>query len=203
MSSDAGRAGRWAERRETGVAPPGASWHARVVKSLLVAFVLGLALATPAPAGAADDHPPGGYEDPDAEFDEPVEGAKRLEGRLLAPCCWDSSRQTLDIHGSPVANQLRREIRSRLRAGETPEAVEADLVRRYSPKILAVPPGNPLREIGIALSVLVVLGAAGAVSLLVRWRRRGQAEGIPTPPGDRDEWDERLDAELREVDDRP
>ena len=43
-----------------------------------------------------------------------VEGASRLEGRIMAPCCWT---QTIDIHGSEPAYELRREIRKRLKAG--------------------------------------------------------------------------------------
>ena len=89
---------------------------------------------------------------PDESFNEYVPGAARLEGRLLAPCCWDASRQTIDVHGSPIANELRREIRHRLKAGENPEAIEADLVRRYTTKILAVPPNNPMPHLGTVLA---------------------------------------------------
>jgi cytochrome c-type biogenesis protein CcmH/NrfF len=178
------------------------TWHARPVSRALFALLSGLSLGLVSPAWAdGPEHASGNFSEPDAEFDEPVEGAKRLEGRLLAPCCWDSSRQTLDIHGSPIANQLRREIRGRLRTGESPEAIEADLVKRHGEKILAVPPGNPLKEIGIGLTVLVLLGGAGAASMLFRWRRRSQREAPPAPERtERDEWDERLDRELGEVD---
>jgi cytochrome c-type biogenesis protein CcmH len=171
----------------------------RTVKRFgIVWVVLAMGLAPVAAAEPAHID----YEVPDAEFDEPIEGAKRLEGRLLAPCCWDSSRQTLDIHGSPVANQLRREIRSRLRAGQSPDVIEADLVARYGEKILAVPTGNPLREVGIGLSVLVVLGAVGVGTILGRWRRRsdGDVKRVGDPNAKRDEWDDRLDEELRDVD---
>src|SRR5258706_5187557 len=108
---------------------------------------------------------------PNASFNEYVPGATVLEGQLLAPCCWDSSRQTLDIHGSPIANELRREIRARLRAGETPDAVEADLVRRYTTKILAVPPDSPLPEMGKVLLVLMVGAGAFAATRVAKWRR--------------------------------
>jgi len=135
---------------------------------------------------------------PDESFNEYVPGAARLEGRLLAPCCWDASRQTLDIHGSPIANELRREIRHRLKAGETPDAIEADLVRRYTTKILAVPPDNPLPRVGTILAI-GLLGAGGAAATLIaRWRRRAREGLQPQMAGDgpSDEWDERLDEEL-------
>jgi cytochrome c-type biogenesis protein CcmH len=165
--------------------------------------VLCATLALSPVAAAADPAAPHqGYSEPDPnEFRTYVRGADRLEGRLLAPCCWDSSRQTLDIHGSPVATALRREIRSRLRAGETPEAVEADLVRRYSKKILAVPEGNPLRQLGIVLTAALIVAAFGVGNLLLRWRRRS-AVAAPAPAtkepaaAKRDKWDERLENEL-------
>jgi cytochrome c-type biogenesis protein CcmH len=140
---------------------------------------------------------------PDEAFTEYVPGASRLEGRLLAPCCWDSSRQTLDIHGSPIANELRREIRRRLKAGESPDSVEADLVKRYTTKILAAPPDSPVAHLGTFLS-FGLLGAGGLAAVLVaRWRRRGPGPKSKSEPGptSRDEWDERLDDELREPDD--
>jgi cytochrome c-type biogenesis protein CcmH len=140
---------------------------------------------------------------PDEAFTEYVPGASRLEGRLLAPCCWDSSRQTLDIHGSPIANELRREIRRRLKAGETPDSVEADLVKRYTTKILAAPPDSPIAHLGTLLSFGLV-GAGGLAAVLVaRWRRRSpeqKAAGSDAATS-RDEWDERLDDELREPED--
>jgi cytochrome c-type biogenesis protein CcmH/NrfF len=162
-------------------------------------------LVSSAAFAADDDHgsAANAYSAPDDSFDDPVEGASRLEGRLLAPCCWDTSRQTLDIHGSPVANQLRREIRSRLRAGETAAAIEADLVRRYSTKILAVPPGNPLKEVGIFLSVGLVLAGAGIGSVLWKWKRRSTPDAPPAPRTEsdvRDPWDDELEKELEKID---
>src|SRR5262245_9645491 len=59
---------------------------------------------------------------PPEDLSDYVPGAARLEGRLLAPCCWI---QTLDVHGSEVAVGLRTEIRHRLRAGESAGAIEA------------------------------------------------------------------------------
>src|SRR5215216_4728830 len=64
-----------------------------------------------------------------------VPGASRLEGRIMAPCCWN---QTIDIHGSEPAYELRREIRKRLKAGESADTIEASFVKRFGPKILAV-----------------------------------------------------------------
>src|ERR1700690_4185349 len=82
---------------------------------------------------------------PPTDIGEKVPGAERLEGRLLAPCCW---AQTLDIHGSDIATSLRREIRTRLKAGESADAIEASLVARYGEKMRAVPDRVPLDTMG-------------------------------------------------------
>ncbi|HEX7668689.1 MAG TPA: cytochrome c-type biogenesis protein CcmH [Polyangiaceae bacterium] len=167
-----------------------------VVFALSLGATAGLGVAGVAAAAPAHVDVP-----PDESFKEFVPGASRLEGRLLSPCCWDSSRQTLDIHGSPIANELRREIRTRLRAGETPEAVEADLVRRYTTKILAVPADSPLPEVGKVLLILLVGAGAFAATRVAKWRRQSKAmapaapSGAAAPP---DEWDARIDSEIND-----
>ncbi|HVU02116.1 MAG TPA: cytochrome c-type biogenesis protein CcmH [Polyangiaceae bacterium] len=163
---------------------------------LLPAALLVAATAARAAQPAHVDVPP------DESFKEYVPGAARLEGRLLAPCCWDTSRQTLDIHGSPIANELRREIRTRLRAGETPDAIEADLVNRYTTKILAVPPDSPLTSMGPVLVAGLGLAGLFAASRVAKWRKSaGVPAGSPaTSPAAPDEWDARIDQALEDED---
>lgn len=159
-------------------------------------LLIGCWFGLSSPALADQDHAPApaGSVVNDDEF---VPGAKRLEGRLLAPCCWDSSKQTLDVHDSPVAHELKREIRRRLKAGETPDAIEADLVGRYGEKLRAVPEGNPLKRLALLLALLVGGAGVGLGYMLVRWKRR-TGDNLPTPDPDakRDKWDDELDAEL-------
>src|ERR1051325_4864412 len=144
------------------------------------AFLLGAALSI-APAWAlAQGDPEAPPEDP-AKYAEELQGyvpgASALEGRIIAPCCWT---QTIDIHGSEVSNDLRREIRKRLKAGETSEAIEASLVQRYGPRILAVPPGSPLKTVATLLALGMVGAGAAAFMMLRRWRgRRVAPAGIP------------------------
>lgn len=94
---------------------------------------------------------------PDASI---TAAAVDLQRRLIAPCCW---RETLDIHTSPTATELRHEIRSRLQAGESSLAIERSLVDRYGPKLRATLPDN----LGYWLCALVVASGLFAV----RWLR--------------------------------
>jgi cytochrome c-type biogenesis protein CcmH len=166
----------------------------------MLTLVSGLGLVTVASADAPTRHVDA---TPNASFDEYVPGASYLEGRLLAPCCWDTSRQTLDIHGSPIANELRTEIRRRLKAGETTDAIQEDLVRRYTTKILAVPPDNPLPRMGTVLSIGLLGAGALAARMVLRWRKKSLSAPVAPIPATaagptHDEWDDRLDRELDE-----
>lgn len=129
-----------------------------------------------------------------------VPGASRLEGRIMAPCCWN---QTIDIHGSEPAYELRREIRRRLKGGESSDTIEASLVQRYGTKILAVPDSSPLG--GLATLLAVTFGGVGVAGyfMLKRWSRK-PGGGTPKRGAEpkRDELDERLDRELSEIRDQ-
>jgi cytochrome c-type biogenesis protein CcmH len=139
----------------------------RSSRSRLCALAFSAALCAAMPAAfAAPDHGP---EEHEAITFEYVPGAAALEGKIIAPCCWN---QIIDIHGSPSSTQLRVEIRKRLKNGETPEAIQQSIVDRYGEKVLAVKPGSKLGSTGVLLAI--VMGAAGvfAFSLLRRWRDR-------------------------------
>lgn len=170
---------------------------------LIAVAVVSLALGLPALAlaGADREAPPTDAAKYAEELQGYVPGAQVLEGRIMAPCCW---QQTIDIHGSEIANDLRLSIRRRLKSGETTEAIEASLVDQYGPKILAVPPGSPLKTVATLLAL--VMGGAGAAAfmMLKRWRERALVPaGGPAPEkaaGDA-QLEARLDAELKALDD--
>ncbi len=128
--------------------------------------------------------------------------ARALEERLRAPCC---RSQLLDAHESEVTRELRREIRTRLSAGETSTVLEADFVRRYGADIVAVPrdrdPRNPL---SLTLFALLALTATWLVVRGLRWVRNGRSASVRTAPTESaresDALDAKLDAELRALD---
>lgn len=116
---------------------------------LLAALVIGCRTESPRP----DPH------------EAAVRSEQELERRLIAPCCW---RETLDVHSSPLATELRAELRRRFTAGESADRIEADLVKRYGSRIQAHLP----ESLGTWLVLAVAL--FGAVFLGFYARRRKQ-----------------------------
>jgi len=163
-----------------------------------MSLLLFSAVLAAAPAVAADEpHAPPASS---AGTFEEVDGARALEGHIMAPCCWT---QTIDIHGSEISNELRREIRTRLKAGETADAITQDFVARYGEKILAVPPGNPLADMATIVAIGFLGAGVGAVFMLRRWRRRGNESEAKKKkqkgPTSRDALDDQIDAELEKL----
>jgi cytochrome c-type biogenesis protein CcmH len=126
-------------------------------------------------------------------------GAKALESRLYAPCCYGG---TLDVHESDIARELRSEIETRLARGESADAIQADFVERYGARVIAARSDRPIEMMQIGVIVVIVIASAFLGRMMMRWRRGGVArrEPLPSSTSSRDEFDERLDAELREID---
>lgn len=128
--------------------------------------------------------------------------ARVVTSRLLAPCCY---QQTLDVHESPLATELREEVGARLRAGQTPAQIEARLVSRYGERVRAVPRDHDPR--GYVLALVAVAMAVAAAMLLRATRRWSRSVAAPAVPRDarpdvaRDALDDRLDDELRALED--
>ena len=176
------------------------SFHAPLLGLALgLALPLGLSLSENAHADT-----PKPAVDPENDFGDDIQGnvpgASAIEGKLMAPCCWT---QTIDIHDSEISRSMRHEIRRRLLNGESADTIEASFVERYGPKIMAVQPNSQLKNVFIGLSV--VMGGAGvaAVMMLGRWRKQtaaGRVNDAGSADGPRDQWDDKLDAELKDLD---
>lgn len=125
--------------------------------------------------------------------------AKKIENGLMAPCCMAN---TVALHESPVAHEMRREIRELLHAGESEAAILDHYVALHGEMILSMP-----RAQGFNLTVywmpvlLLLLGAAGLTVLMRHWRTHPPRSaavqtGVPLSNGDAS----RLERELRELD---
>ena len=123
-----------------------------------------------------------------------------LERRILAPCCY---RQPLSDHESPLARELRAEIERRIHDGETPDRIEASLVRRYGENIRVDPPSG--WTLGFTLAAVIIAGMLVMIRIARNRRRRDTRPAAPSPsdaPTAEAElaYVDRLDDELAEVD---
>jgi cytochrome c-type biogenesis protein CcmH/NrfF len=92
--------------------------------------------------------------------------AKAIESALIAPCCF---RQQVSVHSSPAADEVRRDVRARLAAGETPAEILDAYVARYGKRILAEPPAEGF---GAALQLAPFVMAFAGIGLLAFIVRR-------------------------------
>ncbi|MBK6691495.1 MAG: cytochrome c-type biogenesis protein CcmH [Myxococcales bacterium] len=132
-----------------------------------------------------------------AAADAPAGEEARLEARLLAPCCYV---QTLDVHDSPMASELRSEVKARLAAGESPSAIEEDFARRFGDRVRALPRNADPRTAMLLFSTACLLAGAAGVALMMRRWRRAESPTTATA-GPPDDLDRRIDDELERLDD--
>jgi cytochrome c-type biogenesis protein CcmH len=102
--------------------------------------------------------------------------ARALGRRLRCPVC---RGEPIDESGSDFAARVRAEIRRRLSAGESDEAIVAALVARYGPEVDGHPPSGGWAVFLWALGPMAVLAGFG-----LAWagapRRRGLGGRPPT-----------------------
>ncbi len=160
----------------------------------VIALIAG-ALAWGAPLGAAAGQGP-----PVAAVDQAPPGERELLGRLVAPCCWT---QTLDVHAGAAPDELRAEIRQRLRAGEAASSIEADLVARHGERVRASGSSSSLGSISLGVIGLSLVTAMALVLAVRRWARvpsRSGAQSSAAVAGAApDALDARIDDELRDL----
>jgi cytochrome c-type biogenesis protein CcmH len=132
-------------------------------------------------------------------------------------CTCGCPRETLGTCTCGWAHDRREELRQMLKSGMSVEQAQAEYAKRFGSQALAVPPSTGANRLLYVLPLLlVVLGAGLVISLLRSWSKKGggapqpvketgdgaAASGKPpmTKPS-RDEYDDKLDEELRRMDD--
>ena len=124
--------------------------------------------------------------------------ARALEAMIIAPCCYS---QQVSVHHSPAADEVRKDVRARLAAGETREQILNAYVARYGKRILAEPPA---KGFDLALYVLppllLIASAALVIVVLRRFSRRPARVADVAAPAASATYDARLDDELRDLD---
>jgi cytochrome c-type biogenesis protein CcmH len=132
------------------------------MKSLVCLLLLALAMAT----GFAKDAAP--------LAEDPV-----VEARLIAISeemrCLVCQNESLAGSRSDLANDLRRELRTLIKAGKTDAEIREFMVARYGDFVLYRPPVKPTTWLLWAGPFLLMI--TGVVVLLVYLRRRNRAVG--------------------------
>jgi cytochrome c-type biogenesis protein CcmH/NrfF len=102
-----------------------------------------------------------------------------------------------------VADETRRIIRSKIASGETNEQILAWYQHEHGADGLTIPPNRSGMQMIYAVPVVALVGGGAGVVMLVRkWNKRGGApkKKSPSKKRERDAYDDRLDDELRDLD---
>ena len=138
---------------------------------MIARFVLSLALALGlfSPAVAQDLLPPAPYAY--EQLDDPAAEARAQELMETLRCLKCQSQSIADSD-APMAGDMRSQVRTRIAAGEDPEAIRAWLVERYGAYVSYKPAVTSLTWPLFAAPLLLLLLAA----FLLRQRfRKGDA----------------------------
>jgi cytochrome c-type biogenesis protein CcmH len=124
--------------------------------------------------------------------------ARALEAMIIAPCCFS---QQVSVHQSPAADEVRRDVRARLAAGQTRDQILNAYVSQYGKRILAEPPAAGF-DLALYLlpPILLIASAALVIALVRRYSRRPAGPNEATVPMASASYDARLDDELRDLD---
>jgi cytochrome c-type biogenesis protein CcmF len=185
---------------------------ARGLAGTAASFTLGVVLAMmPAPAYAQASEMPGtsSLHAGTVKIDNPEERA--LFGKLRC-MCGECARDLLSTCACDTAEEAREKIRAQLAAGESKDAIVLAYAKEYGSAALAIPPNTGALRTIYAVPIAGIFGGAIGVAFLVRkWRKPSARASKPRPKSpeagtagaaaDKDEYDSRLDDELRELDD--
>jgi cytochrome c-type biogenesis protein CcmH/NrfF len=134
------------------------------------------------------------------------------ERRIFADleCTCGCPREAISTCTCDEAAKFRTQVRGMMASGMTREQIQAEWVRRFGPQALMVPPNEGAsRLLYIGPLLAIAGGAAFVVTALKRFRARDQARVAATAKagtaavagGSRDEYDDKLDEELKQLDD--
>jgi len=124
---------------------------------------------------------------------------RQIASTLRCPSCQD-----LSVADSPsiVARQIRADIATRLRDGQSPRQIRGYFESRFGQSILLTPAAHGIDLLAWVVPGLLVLAGLGLLGLtLIRWSRPKRqdgpdAAGVELSPGDR----ALLEREVRSID---
>ena len=135
-------------------------------------LVLLAALLAAAPLAAQDLLPPAPYAY--KQLDDPRQEAK-AQALMETLRCLKCQSQSIADSDAPMAGDMRHQVRSRIAAGEEPEAIRQWLIERYGDYVTYTPQVRPLTLPLFAAPVLFLLVAALLLRRRFRKARRDDA----------------------------
>lgn len=100
--------------------------------------------------------------------------------KLVAPCCWT---QSVEIHSSPAADQLRLDVVGMIKEGKSDRQILDWFIKQYGERILIEPEGVKSIVLTTVPIVLLIAGLAGLSWFLSRLRKR-LVESVPQGTAD-------------------
>jgi cytochrome c-type biogenesis protein CcmH len=145
------------------------------MRRALLPLAIAVALCSSGGTATAQDAPP---PPASAEADSSLEArTTALASRLRCPVCQGESIQDSP---SELAQQMRAVVRDQLRAGRTPDEIEAYFVSKYGEWILLEPKMTGFNVLLYAFPVLLVAGGLALIVVLVRRWSAPQAPAAPS-----------------------
>ena len=182
----------------------------RIARSIVLALALGAGLALRfAPSAFAQDvGDMGKGMDRSGILDIRNDEEKRVFNALQCTC--GCPRESIATCTCGFAHDFRIEVRAMMAKGMTLEEIKTEWVRQHGPGAMMVPTNEGAnRFLYIAPLVMIMGMAAFAVTMLRRFRRGGvdasaRAAAVTKPLGGAgpDAYDEKLDDELKKLDDQ-
>jgi len=131
-------------------------------------LLLLLACCLAAPLVAQDSLPPAPYAY--RQLDDPAQEAK-AQALMETLRCLKCQSQSIADSDAPMAGDMRHQVRTRIAAGEEPEAIRAWLVERYGDYVSYKPEVSATTWPLFAIPLLILLVAG-----LILRRRMGRAK---------------------------
>jgi cytochrome c-type biogenesis protein CcmH len=129
--------------------------------------------------------------------------ARAIDAMLIAPCCFS---QQVSVHQSAAADEVKRDVRSRLAAGETRQQILDAYVSRYGKRILADPPAVGFDLMLYVTPLIMLVASIWLVTAAVRRVTRQQPAALngvqdhAAAEAASPDVEARLDDELRDLD---
>jgi cytochrome c-type biogenesis protein CcmH len=120
--------------------------------------------------------------------------ARDIEDNLIAPCCWSTP---VSQHYSPVADEIRAEVRAMLAEGKSRDEILDHYVAQYGERILAAPRAQGFNILAYVLPWVVLVMGAWLLILLIKKLR--SPSPVPSPAKTPDaRYASRIEKELKE-----